>query len=258
MGVQEVEVPTLKRVVTPPRLTLAGKMTSGEAKRKMPRMSLKPNGGGGSAGGGGGGGTAAAGGEGEEVDATSQSETRARNLGYNPARIPSWCDRVLWRSYPECPCELSFYRSETRVDTSDHAPVCAAFEVRVMLPGEYEKGSGDRHEWCARRLCSHPAPHPLAVLVPPSEPPFEPTSEPTSEPERGCAREAPRERSDPPHVCRQGSEGGDTRGRDPSLEPRRGGRERRQVCAARAHGRVLRRLHTRGVHNAAPQRSAAP
>ena len=159
MGVQEVEVPALKRVVTPPRLTLAGKMTSGEAKRKMPRMSLKPNGGGGSAGGGGGGGTAAAGGEGEEVDATSQSETRARNLGYNPARIPSWCDRVLWRSYPECPCELSFYRSETRVDTSDHAPVCAAFEVRVMLPGEYEKGSGDRHEWCARR------PHLLSSCV---------------------------------------------------------------------------------------------
>ena len=36
---------------------------------------------------------------------------------------------------------------DVAVDTSDHTPVCATFDVRVILPGEYEKAAGDRHEW---------------------------------------------------------------------------------------------------------------
>ena len=58
---------------------------------------------------------------------------RARRLGYNPQRIPSWCDRVLWRSYPMCGCEQTAYRAVETVDTSDHTPVYATYTVRSPL-----------------------------------------------------------------------------------------------------------------------------
>ena len=89
------------------------------------------------------------GGEDKEAmrEAKELQEARSRQLGYNPQRTPAWCDRILWRSYPHCSCELLEYCSETRVDTSDHTPVSATFVVGVALPGEYEKGAGDRHEW---------------------------------------------------------------------------------------------------------------
>ena len=74
-------------------------------------------------------------------------EQRCKSMGYNPSRIPSWCDRVLYRSYPMCYCEQTSYRAVTAVDTSDHTPVCATFGVRVLLPSNTEDSVGDRHQW---------------------------------------------------------------------------------------------------------------
>ena len=95
----------------------------GDPKRKL-RMSLKP-GGGSAASVGGGSGVCPTQTDGDETDTTQtaqrESDARARQLGYNPSRIPSWCDRVLWRSYPECPCEVHNYRS----DPSGASPLLA-------------------------------------------------------------------------------------------------------------------------------------
>merc|ERR1719215_1345774 len=46
-------------------------------------------------------------------------------------RVPSWCDRVLWKSLP---CQrqnlcCGLFTSFPQVSTSDHKPVCAYFEV---------------------------------------------------------------------------------------------------------------------------------
>ena len=70
---------------------------------------------------------------------------RARSLGYNPSRIPSWCDRILWRSYPNCFCDQQSYKSAPAVDTSDHTPVAATFSLRALLPADAEEKVGDRH-----------------------------------------------------------------------------------------------------------------
>ena len=76
-----------------------------------------------------------------------EQAARAFSLGYNAQRIPSWCDRVLWRSHPMCYCELTSYQSIPAVETSDHTPVCATFGVRVLLPSNTEESAGDRHQW---------------------------------------------------------------------------------------------------------------
>ena len=91
----------------------------------------------------------AAGGEGGGEDAAvERARASAWRLGYNPQRIPSWCDRVLWRSYPMCSCEQTAYRAVPYVDTSDHTPVASTFAVRVMLPADAEsKATGDLYQW---------------------------------------------------------------------------------------------------------------
>lgn len=53
--------------------------------------------------------------------------------GYNPARIPSYCDRILWHSLPARRPLLSqtAYESATDMRSSDHVPVRAMFLLRV-------------------------------------------------------------------------------------------------------------------------------
>jgi hypothetical protein len=73
----------------------------------------------------------------ESLDAATVVSERASRLGYNPSRIPSWCDR-----------EQTGYHAVTAVDTSDHTPVCATFAVQVMLPSDAEShGTGDLYQW---------------------------------------------------------------------------------------------------------------
>ncbi|XP_041038205.1 phosphatidylinositol 3,4,5-trisphosphate 5-phosphatase 1 isoform X1 [Carcharodon carcharias] len=53
---------------------------------------------------------------------------KATGLKYN---LPSWCDRVLWKSYPNVHVMCQSYGCTTDVVTSDHSPVFATFEVGV-------------------------------------------------------------------------------------------------------------------------------
>ncbi|TRY97950.1 hypothetical protein DNTS_000282 [Danionella cerebrum] len=45
---------------------------------------------------------------------------------------PSWCDRVLWKSYPESYINCTSYGCTDDIFTSEHSPVFATFEVGVV------------------------------------------------------------------------------------------------------------------------------
>uniref|UniRef100_A0A8C4R8Z8 phosphatidylinositol-3,4,5-trisphosphate 5-phosphatase n=1 Tax=Eptatretus burgeri TaxID=7764 RepID=A0A8C4R8Z8_EPTBU len=45
--------------------------------------------------------------------------------------VPSWCDRILWKSYPETHLICSSYGCTDDIVSSDHSPVFATFEVGV-------------------------------------------------------------------------------------------------------------------------------
>lgn len=51
-------------------------------------------------------------------------------------RVPSWCDRILFKSLPsdESHIRQLKYNSEDSVQTSDHHPVYGLFEVNTLLP----------------------------------------------------------------------------------------------------------------------------
>lgn len=51
---------------------------------------------------------------------------------YNSKRVPSYCDRVLWRALPHCRVRCESYRSHPEITTSDHTPVTAS--LRLDLP----------------------------------------------------------------------------------------------------------------------------
>ena len=72
------------------------------------------------------------------VDASSASGSVARKYDDEKNRVPSWCDRVLWRSLPG-PVALSSTGSTDTDDphfyNSDHAPVHTVFELELpVLP----------------------------------------------------------------------------------------------------------------------------
>nr|XP_030128321.3 phosphatidylinositol 3,4,5-trisphosphate 5-phosphatase 2-like [Taeniopygia guttata] len=46
--------------------------------------------------------------------------------------VPSWCDRILWKSHPETHVVCNSYGCTDDIVTSDHSPVFATFEVGVM------------------------------------------------------------------------------------------------------------------------------
>ncbi|XP_041846463.1 inositol polyphosphate phosphatase-like 1b isoform X2 [Melanotaenia boesemani] len=48
--------------------------------------------------------------------------------------VPSWCDRILWKSYPETHIICTAYGCTDDIFTSDHSPVFATFQVGVMTP----------------------------------------------------------------------------------------------------------------------------
>ncbi|XP_069825533.1 phosphatidylinositol 3,4,5-trisphosphate 5-phosphatase 2 isoform X2 [Dendropsophus ebraccatus] len=54
--------------------------------------------------------------------------------------VPSWCDRILWKSYPETHMICNSYGCTDDIMTSDHSPVFASFEVGVTSQFVSKKG----------------------------------------------------------------------------------------------------------------------
>ncbi|XP_078514745.1 phosphatidylinositol 3,4,5-trisphosphate 5-phosphatase 2 isoform X1 [Lissotriton helveticus] len=54
--------------------------------------------------------------------------------------VPSWCDRVLWKSYPETHIICNSYGCTDDIVTSDHSPVFGTFEVGVTSQFVSKKG----------------------------------------------------------------------------------------------------------------------
>jgi hypothetical protein len=50
------------------------------------------------------------------------------------SRTPSFCDRILYKSLPNCEIEPTVYTSADEIGTSDHKPVYALFTVSTELP----------------------------------------------------------------------------------------------------------------------------
>ncbi|XP_055502093.1 phosphatidylinositol 3,4,5-trisphosphate 5-phosphatase 1 isoform X1 [Leucoraja erinacea] len=64
----------------------------------------------------------------DKRDTYTYTKQKATGLKYN---LPSWCDRVLWKSYPNVHVMCQSYGCTTDIVTSDHSPVFATFEVGV-------------------------------------------------------------------------------------------------------------------------------
>ncbi|CAO2582337.1 Phosphatidylinositol 3,4,5-trisphosphate 5-phosphatase 2 [Lemmus lemmus] len=54
--------------------------------------------------------------------------------------VPSWCDRILWKSYPETHIMCNSYGCTDDIVTSDHSPVFGTFEVGVTSQFISKKG----------------------------------------------------------------------------------------------------------------------
>ncbi|KAM4045559.1 LOW QUALITY PROTEIN: phosphatidylinositol 3,4,5-trisphosphate 5-phosphatase 2 [Anomaloglossus baeobatrachus] len=54
--------------------------------------------------------------------------------------VPSWCDRILWKSHPETHMICNSYGCTDDIMTSDHSPVFASFEVGVTSQFVSKKG----------------------------------------------------------------------------------------------------------------------
>ncbi|XP_061090200.1 inositol polyphosphate phosphatase-like 1b isoform X1 [Conger conger] len=63
--------------------------------------------------------------------------------------VPSWCDRVLWRSYPETHISCTSYGCTDDIITSDHSPVFATFQVGVtsQFISKSDPGSSGEKAW---------------------------------------------------------------------------------------------------------------
>nr|BAO51251.1 inositol polyphosphate phosphatase-like 1b [Oryzias dancena] len=61
--------------------------------------------------------------------------------------VPSWCDRILWKSYPETHIVCSAYGCTDDVFTSDHSPVFATFQVGVTSQSNSKRDSSLERAW---------------------------------------------------------------------------------------------------------------
>uniref|UniRef100_A0A8C5E427 phosphatidylinositol-3,4,5-trisphosphate 5-phosphatase n=1 Tax=Gouania willdenowi TaxID=441366 RepID=A0A8C5E427_GOUWI len=55
--------------------------------------------------------------------------------------VPSWCDRILWKSYPETHNICTAYGCTDDIFTSDHSPVFATFQVGVTSSPRSKSGA---------------------------------------------------------------------------------------------------------------------
>ncbi|NXY00204.1 SHIP2 phosphatase, partial [Centropus bengalensis] len=60
--------------------------------------------------------------------------------------VPSWCDRILWKSHPETHVVCNSYGCTEDIVTSDHSPVFATFEVGVTSQFVPKKAPGSDPE----------------------------------------------------------------------------------------------------------------
>lgn len=63
---------------------------------------------------------------------TYRYEHGSRQYSAKKLRVPSYCDRVLYRSLPGCKLELHEYQACDEVMTSDHSPVYAGFTASLI------------------------------------------------------------------------------------------------------------------------------
>ncbi|KAM9849589.1 inositol polyphosphate phosphatase-like 1b isoform 2-T2 [Aulostomus maculatus] len=63
--------------------------------------------------------------------------------------VPSWCDRILWKSYPDTHMICKAYGCTDDIFTSDHSPVFATFQVGVtsQLNSKTDTGSSIERAW---------------------------------------------------------------------------------------------------------------
>uniref|UniRef100_A0A8C3BVP2 phosphatidylinositol-3,4,5-trisphosphate 5-phosphatase n=1 Tax=Cairina moschata TaxID=8855 RepID=A0A8C3BVP2_CAIMO len=64
--------------------------------------------------------------------------------------VPSWCDRILWKSHPETHLVCNSYGCTDDIVTSDHSPVFATFEVGVTSQFVPKSAPGSSPEPLAR------------------------------------------------------------------------------------------------------------
>ncbi|XP_043820457.1 phosphatidylinositol 3,4,5-trisphosphate 5-phosphatase 1 isoform X1 [Dromiciops gliroides] len=67
------------------------------------------------------------------------TKQKATGMKYN---LPSWCDRVLWKSYPLVHVVCQSYGCTSDIMTSDHSPVFATFEAGVTSQFVSKNGPG--------------------------------------------------------------------------------------------------------------------
>ena len=74
-------------------------------------------------------------------------------LEYNPQRVPSFTDRILYRSMPgrEACIKLVNMKAETRASTSDHKPVYASFDISVPRGYKVRNGATRRENEAVER-----------------------------------------------------------------------------------------------------------
>uniref|UniRef100_A0A8C5LD92 phosphatidylinositol-3,4,5-trisphosphate 5-phosphatase n=1 Tax=Jaculus jaculus TaxID=51337 RepID=A0A8C5LD92_JACJA len=72
-------------------------------------------------------------------DKYAYTKQKATGIKYN---LPSWCDRVLWKSYPLVHVVCQSYGSTSDIMTSDHSPVFATFEAGVTSQFVSKNGPG--------------------------------------------------------------------------------------------------------------------
>ncbi|XP_042348911.1 inositol polyphosphate phosphatase-like 1b [Plectropomus leopardus] len=63
--------------------------------------------------------------------------------------VPSWCDRILWKSYPETHIICTAYGCTDDIFTSDHSPVFATYQVGVtsQFSAKADSNSGMERAW---------------------------------------------------------------------------------------------------------------
>uniref|UniRef100_A0A480WB36 phosphatidylinositol-3,4,5-trisphosphate 5-phosphatase n=1 Tax=Sus scrofa TaxID=9823 RepID=A0A480WB36_PIG len=61
--------------------------------------------------------------------------------------VPSWCDRILWKSHPETHIICNSYGCTDDIVTSDHSPVFGTFEVGVTSQFISKKGGYSGCSW---------------------------------------------------------------------------------------------------------------
>ncbi|XP_045150265.1 phosphatidylinositol 3,4,5-trisphosphate 5-phosphatase 1 [Echinops telfairi] len=67
------------------------------------------------------------------------TKQKATGMKFN---LPSWCDRVLWKSYPLVHVVCQSYGTTSDIMTSDHSPVFATFEAGVTSQFVSKNGPG--------------------------------------------------------------------------------------------------------------------